>query len=74
MRTEEIRTGIIMDMVLLKVILMEISLMEIRTALMAMERWIPNCRQLRTILTADVIEKQSIHWIRFSREVRCGII
>ena len=52
----------------------EISLMEIRTALMAMERWIPNCRQLRTILTADVIEKQSIHWIRFSREVRCGII
>ena len=47
---------------------------EIRTALMAMERWIPNCRQLRTILTADVIEKQSIHWIRFSREVRCGII
>ena len=74
MRMEEIRTGIIMDMVLLKVILMEISLMEIRTALMAMERWIPNCRQLRTILTADVIEKQSIHWIRFSREVRCGII
>lgn len=72
--TEEIRTGIIMDMVLLKVILMEISLMEIRTALMAMERWIQNCRQLRTILTADVIEKQSIHWIRFSREVRCGII
>ena len=63
------RAGIIMDMVLLKVILMEI-----RTALMAMERWIPNCRQLRTILTADVIEKQSIHWIRFSREVRCGII
>ena len=71
---EIIRTGIIMDMVLLKVILMEISLMEIRTALMAMERWILNCRQLRTILTADVTERQSIHWIRFSREVRCGII
>ena len=50
---EEIRTGIIMDLVLLKVILMEISLMDIRTALMAMERWIPNCRQLRTILTAE---------------------
>ncbi len=70
----KIRMGIIMDMVLLKVILMEISLMEIRTALMAMERWILNCRQLRTILTADVTERQSIHWIRFSREVRCGII
>ena len=60
---------IIMDMVLLKVILMEI-----RTALMAMERWILNCRQLRIILTADVTERQSIHWIRFSREARCGII
>ena len=71
---EEISTGIIMDMVLLKVILMEISLMEIRTALMAMERWILNCRQLRIILTADVTERRSIHWIRFSREVRCGII
>lgn len=34
----------------------------------------PKLQQLRTILTADVIEKQSIHWIRFSREVRCGII
>ena len=61
--------GIIMDMVLLKVILMEI-----RTALMAMERWILNCRQLRIILTADVTERRSIHWIRFSREVQCGII
>ena len=69
MRTEEIRMGIIMDMVLLKVILMEI-----RTALMAMERWILNCRQLRIILTADVTERRSIHWIRFSREVQCGII
>ena len=60
--------------ILMEISLMEISLMEIRTALLAMERWIPNCRQLRTILTADVIERQSIHWIRFSREVRCGII
>ena len=34
----------------------------------------PNCRQLRIILTADVTERRSIHWIRFSREVRCGII
>ena len=57
------------NMVLLKVILMEI-----RTALMAMERWILNCRQLRIILTADVTERRSIHWIRFSREVQCGII
>lgn len=46
----------------------------IRTALMAMERWILNCRQLRIILTADVTERRSIHWIRFSREVQCGII
>ena len=29
---------------------------------------------LRIILTADVTERRSIHWIRFSREVRCGII